>query len=69
MVFDSLEMESTEMTEPESDGEIDPFEDLKARIDRILGENQYRIKANREVPQARPRYNRDWKKDKEEKKG
>ena len=42
---------------------------LLGEIDRILGENQYRIKANREVPQARPRYNRDWKKDKEEKKG
>ena len=42
---------------------------LLDEIDRILGENQYRIKANREVPQARPRYNRDWKKDKEEKKG
>ena len=31
--------EPAEQTEPESDGEIDSFEDLKARIDRILGED------------------------------
>ena len=42
---------------------------LLDEIDRLLGEKQYRIKAKREVPQARPRFNRDWKKEKEEKKG
>ena len=31
--------EPAEQTKPESDGEIDSFEDLKARIDRILGED------------------------------
>ncbi|MBO5959860.1 MAG: DNA polymerase III subunit alpha, partial [Lentisphaeria bacterium] len=41
---------------------------LLAEIDRILGSNRYKVKASQEVPQPKPQFNRDWKKDKEEKK-
>lgn len=55
----------TAFIEPSARYAVRVSADLLLQLEALLGENCCKLKAKSDVPQPRPQYNRDWKKEKE----